>query len=123
MDSLENGGKTISFEMDLHVPCRITGITKNGSRWDGEATTLSISSFGAHLLLPAETELEGDIVLTFRVPPALATLFVRKKFRVRAEMKPSGAVGPSSATMGRKVVCVVFTERLKFRLRDAKGKT
>jgi len=120
MKNLEEKGKTIPFEMDVHVPCHVVGITKTGSRWEGQTTTLSIGSFGAHLLLPIDAELEGDIVLTFRVPPPLASLFKKKRFRVNAEVKPSGAAGPGMSTKGRKVVCIVFAEPLYFNLKEAK---
>lgn len=113
--------REVSFEMDLHVPCRVEGITESGSTWKGEATTLSISSYGAHLSVPVDAELEGDIELTFKIPSPLATLFPKRKFRVDAKVKPSELVGPSSATMGRAVVYVVFAEALYFRLEKVKG--
>jgi len=118
----EGKGETIPFEMDVHVPCKVAGTTKDGSKWEGETSTLSIGSFGAHLQLPVDAELEGDIDLTFKVPPPLATLFVRKKFRANAEVKPSGAAGSNMATNGRKVVCIVFAEPLYFSLNGPKGR-
>lgn len=120
---LKDSERKVAFEMNLHVPCRVAGATKNGSRWEEETTTLSISSFGAHLLLPVDAELERDIVLTFKVPPPLAILFTRRKFRIKAEMQPSDMIGPSSTTMGRKAVCVVFSEPVYFSLKDARSRT
>ncbi len=111
--------KEISFEMDLHVPCRVEGITKSRTRWKGETTTLSISSYGAHLLLPVDAELEGSIELTFKVPLPLASLFIKRKFRIDAEVKPSDVTAPGSATMGRRVVRVAFSEPLYFTLKSA----
>jgi hypothetical protein len=107
--------REVGFEMDLHVPCRVEGVTEGGYTWKGEATTLSISSYGAQLSLPVDAELEGDIEITFKVPPPLATLFVKEKFRVDAKVYPSELVGPGSTTMGRAVVYVVFAEALYFR--------
>jgi hypothetical protein len=115
-------GKTILFEMDVHVPCKVAGITKDGSRWTGETSTLSIGSYGAHLLLPIEAKLEGDIVLTFKIPPPLAPLFPKKRFKVHAEVKPSGAAEPSMSSQGRKVVCIVFAEPLHFSLKGSKSR-
>jgi hypothetical protein len=122
MKSLGRKGNTIPYEMDIHVPCHVVGITRDGSRWEGEATTLSISSFGAHVLLPIDAELEGDIALTFKVPPPLASLFPKERFKAHAEVKPSGAAGPGMSTQGRKVVCVVFAELRDFNLRAVKSR-
>ena len=108
--------KEVSFEMDLHVPCRVEGMTKSRTRWKGETTTLSISSYGAHLLLPVDAELEGDIELIFKIPLPLMPLFARRKFRIDAEVKPSDVAAPSSAPMGRRVVCVSFSAPLYFTL-------
>jgi hypothetical protein len=113
------GAGKIVFEMNLHVPCKISGITRNGLRWEGEATTIGINSFGAHLLVPGESELEGEVSLRFQIPVALRPLFVRKTFRVRASTRPSGAAGPGLAPMGRKIVYVAFAEPLNFKVRAA----
>ena len=107
-------GREVGFEMDLHVPCRVEGTTKSRTRWKGETTTLSISSYSAHLLLPVDAELEGDIELTFKIPLPLASLFTKRKFRIDAEVKPSDVAAPSSATMGRRVVRVAFSEPIYF---------
>lgn len=109
----ENG--KIDFEMNLHVPCRCKGKQKDGSKWKGEATTLSISSFGAYLLLPADVDLKGHVELTFNVPFPLLTLFPERKFRVLARLEHADVSAPGSATMGRKVVYVAFAEPLHFR--------
>ena len=121
-DDFKGGGKTIAFEIDLHLPCRVAGITRNGSRWEGDTTTVSLSSFGAHLLLPVEAELEGDISLTFKIPPPLRSLFAKRKFYVKAEIQPSGAAVIGLAAQGRKVVCVTFSEPVRFTLPDAVSK-
>jgi hypothetical protein len=113
---------TIPYEMNLHVPCQVTGVTKTGSRWVGETATLSISSFGARLLLPVEAELDGNIVVTFKIPAPLKTLFSKRRFRIKAEVKPSGAAGPVLATLGRKAVCIVFSEPLYFKLKHARNR-
>ena len=114
MEDHRGGEREVSFEMDLHVPCRVEGVTKSRTRWKGETTTLSISSYGAHLLLPVDAELEGDIELTFKIPLPLMSLFTKRKFRIDAEVKPSDVAAPSSATKGRRVVCVAFSELLYF---------
>ncbi len=111
----------VVFEMNLHVPCRVAGITRKGSRWEGETTTLSLSSFGAHLLLPTEAELDGDISLVFKIPAPLRVLFPKKTFRLRAEIRPSGAAGPGLAPVGRRVVYAAFAEPLRFRFGAAKS--
>ncbi len=111
----KHGEKTIDFEMDLHLPCRIAGAGKAGSRWEGEAMTLSLSSFGAHILLPVEAELEGGISIVFNIPSPLRSLFLKRRFRIKAEIKPSGAAVPGVRVMGRKVVFAVFSKPLRFR--------
>lgn len=119
-----HGGEgTIPYEMNLHVPCQVTGVTRTGSRWVGETATLSISSFGARLLLPLEAELDGNIVVTFKIPAPLKTLFSRRRFRVEAEVKPSGAAGPVLATLGRKAVFVIFSEPLHFKMKHVRNRT
>ena len=118
--SLEHAGTAVPFETDLHVPCRVSGITKDGARWQGDATTLSIGSYGAHLLLPADIALEGGIKLVLKIPAPLRTLFVKKRFSVAAEVKTSGDAGPSFGVMGRKVVRVVFPRPLFFRVKNAR---
>jgi len=105
----------IDFEMNLHVPCRCEGKQENGATWKGEVTTLSISSFGAHLLMPVDVDLQDDVELTFKVPVPLLTLFPKRKFQVLAKLKPADIAAPSSATMGRKVVRVAFAQPLYFR--------
>ncbi|MBI4831681.1 MAG: hypothetical protein HY801_09040 [Candidatus Lindowbacteria bacterium] len=110
-----HNGKTIAYEMDLHLPCRVSGITRHGSRWQGEATTVRLSSFGVHLMLPADAELEGDISLLFKIPAALRVLFEEKRFHALAEIKPTGAAGPGMESLGRKLVYATFIEPLKFR--------
>ena len=122
LERREEEGETILFEMDLHVPCRVVGMTTGGSTWKGETSTLSISSFGAHLLLPPDVELEGDITLSFKVPPPLASLFPKIKFRAKAQVKPSGAAEPSMSSQGRKVVYIVFAEPLHFSLKGSKSR-
>jgi hypothetical protein len=117
--SFEHVGTAVPFETDLHIPCRVSGITRNGPPWEGDATTLSVGSYGAHLLLPADISLEGDIKLVFKVPAPLRTLFVKKRFSVDAEVKTSGGGGPSFGAMGRKVVCVVFPRPIFFRVKNA----
>jgi len=117
----KDGEGTIPYEMNLHVPCQVTGITKTGSRWKGETTTLSISSFGARLLLPVEADLEGNIVLDFKIPSPLKTLFSKRRFRAEAEVKPSGAAEPALAPPGRKAVFIVFGEPLHFKVKHARN--
>jgi hypothetical protein len=119
IEKREEEGDTVLFEMDLHVPCRVVGITKDGFSWKGETSTLSISSFGAHLLLPPDVELEGDITLSFKVPPPLASLFPKIKFRAKAEIKPSGAAEPGMSSKGKRVVYIVFAAPLHFNLKGA----
>lgn len=121
-ENLKNDGEEkVVFEMNLHVPCRVAGITRKGSRWEGETTTLSLSSFGAQLLLPMDAELDGDISLVFKIPGPLRVLFPKKTFRLKAEIRPSGAAGPGLAPMGRKVVYAAFAEPLKFRFGAARS--
>lgn len=118
---LKDRGETVAFEMDLHLPCRVVGIKKNGSRWEGEAMTLSLSSSGVHLLLPPEAELEGEILMVFKIPPPLRSLFVKKRFRMKAEIELSGSAAHGFATMGRKIVFAVFSEPLHFRVHHARN--
>ncbi|MBI5115834.1 hypothetical protein HZA56_05130 [Candidatus Poribacteria bacterium] len=111
----EGSAKTIAYEMDLHIPCRVSGITRNGSRWEGEAMTARLSSFGVHLMLPYNAELDGDIFLLFKVPTALRMLFQERRIHAQAEIKPSGAPGPELESLGRKLVYATFAEPLKFK--------
>jgi hypothetical protein len=114
---LDNSDMTIAFEMSLHVPCRVAGFGRNGSRWEGEAVTTSISSFGAHLELPWDAELEGDISIILRIPACLRILFEKKTFLTKAEVKPSDALGREIVAARRKVVYVSFAEPVTFKLR------
>ena len=120
---LEGHGGMIRFEMNLHVPCQVTGVTKNSSIWQGKTTTLSLSSFGARLLLPAEAELEGDILLSFKIPSPLMILFPKRRFCVEAEVMPSGAAGPGMASWEQRVVSIVFSEPLYFNVGSVKSGT
>lgn len=113
---IERVGTTVPFQMDLHVPCRVAGKTRDGSRWEGEAKTLSVSSHGAHIMLPAAILLEGTVKLVFKVPSALRTLFVRKRFGIEAEVKPSDGTGVGA--MGRKVIHVVFKSPIFFKVKN-----
>lgn len=114
------GGRTIAFEMNLHVPCGIAGITRNGSRWEGEVTTVSLNSHGAYLSVPSDCELEGDVVLLFKVPVPLRSLFEKRRFRLHAEVKPSGAAGPVLLFQGRRLIYVAFSEPLRFRFKPVR---
>jgi hypothetical protein len=121
---LSNGGaalaekpgreRTVPFEMGLHVPCEIAGVTRTGSTWAAKATTVSLNSYGAHLMVPADCYLEGEVLLAFKVPAPLKPLFGERKFRVSAEVKPSGAASPAPGSRGRKVIYVAFLEPLYF---------
>jgi hypothetical protein len=111
----EETAKTIAYEMDLHIPCRVSGITRNGSRWEGKAMTARLSSFGVHLMLPSNAELDGDIFLFFKVPAALRMLFEKKRIHAQAEIRPAGAPDPELESLGRKLVYATFPEPLKFK--------
>jgi hypothetical protein len=106
--------KSAVFEMTLHVPCYLTGRTIGGSRWKGKTKTVSLSLFGAHLLLPEDVDLEGEVSILFTIPSALAVLFSKNAFRVKAEIKHLGADIHWPAPSGQKVVGVVFSHPLRF---------
>ena len=100
--------------MTLHVPCYIAGRMTNGSRWKGKTKTVSLSIFGAHILLPEDVHLEGEISILFRIPPALEVLFSKDAFRVKAEIRPPDLDGHWPAPSGQKIVDVVFSHPLRF---------
>lgn len=103
-------------EMTLHVPCFVAGRTACGSRWKGKAKTISLSLFGANLLLPEHVDLEGELSILFRIPSALKVLFSKDVFRVKAEINRSDTDGHWPAPLGQKVVHVVFSHPLRFAL-------
>ncbi|GAB4349674.1 MAG: hypothetical protein Kow0099_32830 [Candidatus Abyssubacteria bacterium] len=107
--------RTIAFEMGLHVPCEISGVTREGSTWSAEVITVSLNSYGAHLMVPADCDLEGEVRLAFNVPGPLRALFEKRRFRVSAEVKPSGAASPAPGSRGGKLMHVAFSAPLHFR--------
>lgn len=112
--SKDRKAESAIFEMTLHVPCYIAGRTASGSRWKGKTKTVALSSFGAHLLIPADVNLEGESSVLFKIPSALKVLFSKDAFRVKAEIRPSDTDGHWPAPSGQKVVCVVFSHPLRF---------
>jgi hypothetical protein len=113
-NSKDRKAESVVYEMTLHVPCSIAGRTGSGSRWKGKTKTVALSAFGAHLLLPEDVDLEGEISILFRIPSALKVLFSKDAFRVKAEITSSDTDGHWLAPSGQKVVCVAFSHPLRF---------
>ena len=112
-DSKNRKADSVAFEMTLHVPCHVKGRTASGSKWTGRTKTVALSEFGAHLLLPADVDLKGEVSIFFRIPSALRVLFSRDAFHVKAEIRPSGTDGHWPAPSGQKTVYVAFSQPLK----------
>ena len=109
------------LEMTLHVPCCVAGRTASGSRWKGKTKTVSLNIFGAHLLLPEDVDLEGEISMVFHIPSALKVLFNKHVFRVKAEIRHPDIDVHWPTPSGEKVVCVAFSHPLRFASWAVKG--
>lgn len=113
--SKDHEGKLVVFEMTLHIPCHVAGKTASGSKWEGKTKTVALSSFGAHLLLPDDIDLEAEASIIFHIPSALKVLFGKDTFRVKGEIRALDRNGHWLASSGQKVVSVLFNHPLRFR--------